>query len=105
MAYSLTVLTDGQPFLENLQQTYVLQRGLTLFNNLALNGVKTQAKCGGKGLCGGCRIKIVSQQKYCNTLKNEEKGMLSQQEINDGWRLACQLHCLRDVTLLLPAGD
>ncbi len=82
---------------------YRLKRGQTLFNNLVINHIHTPAKCGGKGICGGCRIKLLSEQKYCNTINQKEMSLLSEQERREGWRLSCQLYCIHNITLSLAS--
>ncbi len=87
---------------DETSQYYVLKRAFTIFNNLTLNGIKTQAKCGGKALCGGCRIKVLSNQKYCNQINAKEMAIFNEKDLNDGWRLSCQLYCLQESYFFLP---
>ncbi|MCU7800049.1 MAG: 2Fe-2S iron-sulfur cluster binding domain-containing protein [gamma proteobacterium symbiont of Lucinoma myriamae] len=67
-----------------------------------LHSVDTASKCGGKAICGCCRVKILSGHKYCNKPVSEERVILNKQELKQGWRLSCQLYCLRDVTIFIP---
>ncbi|WP_198265537.1 2Fe-2S iron-sulfur cluster-binding protein [sulfur-oxidizing endosymbiont of Gigantopelta aegis] len=85
-------------------QTYPLERAQSIFKNLQLQGVSTQSKCGGKALCGGCRIQILSDNKYCNAPVAEEKSQLSSEQLAQGWRLSCQLYSLRDIEFSLPVA-
>jgi len=91
--------------LENTQQIFDLNRGYSLLNNLLLNDVTSHAKCGGKAVCSRCRIKITSGLEYCNKPVAEEKVLLTQEELNEGWRLACQTFCLKSLSLYLPSLD
>ena len=84
-------------------QPYRLERGQTLLKNLLLNEITTNSKCGGKAICGHCQVQIISGRKYCNKPVAEEKAQLTGLQIKQGWRLACQLYCLKDVSLYLPS--
>lgn len=87
----------------NTDQAYQLKRGYTLLNNFLLNEISSHAKCGGKALCGRCRVKIISGLEHCNRPNPEEKALLTVPELEQGWRLACQTHCIKDVSLYLPS--
>ena len=86
-------------------KSYPLNSARSLSTNLALNQLNTNGKCGGKAICGQCRIQIISGHKSCNQANAEEKVHLSEQELKNGWRLACQIYCLRDVHFYLPESD
>jgi len=100
--YYFSLVSNESDATHHSSQCYVLKRAFTIFNNLTINHVKTQAKCGGKAICGGCRIKVLSQQKYCNKINTKEIAVLSKDELNNGWRLSCQLYCLQDSHFFLP---
>lgn len=84
-------------------QSYPIERGQTLLKNMLLNNISTQSKCGGKAICGHCRVKVLSGQSHCNKPVAEEKIILNELQIEQGWRLACQLHCLRDINAYVPS--
>lgn len=88
--------------IENNQQSYPLNRGYSLFNNLLLNNIASHSKCGGKAICGRCRIKLLSGREHCNKPNAEEQALLSEEQINQGWRLACQVQCVRDIRFYIP---
>lgn len=91
--------------LENNGATYPLKRGYTILNNLLFNNIISAAKCGGKAMCGRCRVLIIEGQSYCNKPNAEEKAHLSERQLNEGWRLACQAHCLKSLRFYLPTVD
>jgi len=82
--------------------TYPLNKAFSLLNNLTLNHINSKGKCGGKAVCGGCRIQISSMSDQCNQVSAEEKCFFTQQERLQGWRLACQTYCLRNVSFFKP---
>ncbi|SDF83541.1 ASKHA domain-containing protein [Sporomusa acidovorans] len=68
--------------------------GLELFSH----GI--YAPCGGKGLCGQCQIRLVSGQL---TIPSEhESKRLSKEQLEQGYRLACQARVLSDCKVELP---
>ncbi|MCJ0764445.1 2Fe-2S iron-sulfur cluster-binding protein [Variovorax terrae] len=46
-------------------------------------------KCGG-GLCGTCRCKIEQGLENTDGIKDKERKHLSEADIRDGYRMACQ---------------
>ncbi|MBP2134233.1 uncharacterized 2Fe-2S/4Fe-4S cluster protein (DUF4445 family) [Methanomicrobium sp. W14] len=53
--------------------------------NVALRG-----ECGGVGICGKCKVQIVKLYGTINGPTEKEKKHLSEKEIEEGYRLACQ---------------
>ena len=52
--------------------------------------------CGGTSLCGGCRVRVVEGDIG---VTSDMHAVLTPQEIEAGWRLACQSHARGRVTL------
>lgn len=57
--------------------------------------------CGGIGNCEHCKIQVISGQVSKPTL--EEEASLTQAEMEQGYRLACQAYPLSDIKLHVPA--
>ncbi|SPU49547.1 2Fe-2S iron-sulfur cluster-binding protein [Bordetella trematum] len=55
-------------------------------------------KCGG-GVCGTCKCRIESGQEHLDAIKPKERRHLSETEIQDGYRMACQTFIKGDVTV------
>ncbi len=66
-----------------------------------LSDYQLEALCGGQGTCGRCRVKILEGAPAPGRL---DEMSLSQAELKDGYRLACQLEVEDDLTLQLEAG-
>lgn len=58
------------------------------------------APCGGKGVCGHCRVKIVEGDISLPT--ENEKNLLSKEELDTGYRLACQAVVIDSVKVEIP---
>jgi len=56
-------------------------------------GINILSECGGIGVCGKCRI-IIKDQKFVSKHTEAEKHHFSKEEINEGYRLACQTKVL-----------
>lgn len=55
--------------------------------------------CGGNHTCGKCRVRAIGQ---LSPLSEEEKRLLTPQELADGLRLACSAEITGDCTVFLP---
>lgn len=65
-------------------------------------GMEIESICGGRGLCGKCRIKIVSRKEDLPPTPQEKK-ILTNEEIGNGYRLACMVKPTLDVTVYIPS--
>ncbi len=74
-------------------------KGSNLMELLQKNKVYIEAPCGGKGICGKCKIKIESG--ILSELTSEEKNFLSDKEKKEGYRLACCTQVMGDVVARL----
>ena len=63
-------------------------------------GITIDTPCGGQGTCGKCRIQITSETKESPC--QADKNIFSQDELNVGWRLACQTSVQNDMTVYIP---
>jgi ferredoxin len=88
--------------IKNLGIEFEYSPVITLFNNLAMNGVMVYNECGGKGRCGMCKIKILSEQdKRIKKATEIEKKLLSIDELENGIRLSCQTYAIKDIEILV----
>jgi len=68
--------------------------GAELLGTLADHGV--EFPCGGAGNCGGCRVRVLSGLL---AISNADRDIFTHEELEQGWRLACQAHA--DESLVL----
>ncbi len=78
------------------------KEGENLFHLLVRHGYPVHSACGGLGTCGKCKVLIHDGLKPPT---ESEQVHLAQEELAQGWRLACQQRVDRDVTLRLPEMD
>jgi uncharacterized 2Fe-2S/4Fe-4S cluster protein (DUF4445 family) len=60
-------------------------------------GVHINASCGGEGVCGKCRVRIEA-----GSLEGGVSEKLSAEDVQSGYRLACQSAVTADVTVRIP---
>jgi len=65
-------------------------------------GIQIESICGGRGLCGKCRIKIISRKEDLSPTPQEKK-ILTNEEIRNGYRLACMVKPTLDVAVYIPS--
>ncbi len=86
--------------LHPLGRTIDADRGAPLSDVLFNYGV--EFPCGGKGLCRGCRVRVLSGNL---PVTPEQEQVLSKDELSAGWRLACLLRADEDLALELAQWD
>lgn len=64
-------------------------------------GIGIRSDCGGKGLCGKCRV-IVQDQSTVSQLTEVETKFFSPKELGSGYRLACRALLRHDTKVLIP---
>ena len=74
--------------------------GKTILETARETGIPIEAACGGRGKCGKCKIKLLKGQ--CSPLHEDERLLLSEEEIAGGYRLACRAIPLSDAEIEIP---
>ena len=87
-------INDGDKVLE-------VESGSTLLNTLSEQGIFLPSACGGKGACGQCKCQVVSGG---GEILPTERGFFNRREINEGWRLGCQVKVKEDIAIKVPAS-
>ena len=63
-------------------------------------GVELVSLCGGEGACGRCKVQVLAGRVSEPT--SREREALSSQELENGYRLACQTYPASDLKLRVP---
>ena len=58
--------------------------------------------CGGRGRCRGCRVRVLEGSA---PMEDSEREILSKDDLDQGWRLACRLSASADLTILAQQWD
>ena len=73
--------------------------GTTLVEAAAQAGLTLDAPCGGMGLCGKCRVRVMNGASA--PLETEQR-IFTPRELQDGWRLACQTAVTQPAVVHVP---
>ncbi len=87
---------DFQPLGRRIE----VARGKSLLEAARAAGVGLNAVCGGAGSCGTCRVRVVEGE--VSPLTSSEETFLDQGQLDQGYRLACQVEVLGDVLVDVP---
>lgn len=63
-------------------------QGETILEAAREKGIPIEAACGGRGKCGKCKVKLLKGE--CSPLHRDELALLTEDEIAQGFRLACR---------------
>ncbi|MHA1147316.1 MAG: ASKHA domain-containing protein [Promethearchaeota archaeon] len=78
-----------------------INRNQTIFEAALKGGIDLISICGGKGVCGKCKV-IINQVDAVNKLTAKEKDILTQGDIDNNVRLACCILPTRSITIRIP---
>src|SRR3990170_3330204 len=85
--------------LHNFRSEVEAPVGTTLLQAVQAAGLGLDAECGGRGTCGGCRVRFLEGAPLPAA---EDKLLLEPAAIREGWRLACQVVLKSDCRILIP---
>lgn len=77
------------------------ESGKSLLSTLADQNVFLPSACGGKGSCGQCRVQVTAGG---GEILPTEKVHFTRKEIQDHWRLGCQVKVKGDLSINVPAS-
>ncbi len=77
--------------LEPISRRIHFSRSNSLYEILADLKIPIRSLCGGLGTCGKCKILVQNGSEYLSPLTNAEKKLLDKDEIENDWRLACEI--------------
>ena len=84
--------------LEPLSVEVDVPSGAPLVSSLGAHGF--EFPCGGTGLCGGCGVRVLAGSL---PVTDADRAVFPAQELENGWRLACQAHA--QMPLVLECGQ
>lgn len=81
-----------------IKKQIIVEQGKNLLSIIQESGFSLPTPCGGKGLCGKCRIKIIEGVLVPNS---SDIKFLNNEQIQAGYRLACKHQVDEDLTIEL----
>jgi uncharacterized 2Fe-2S/4Fe-4S cluster protein (DUF4445 family) len=79
---------------------YKAAAAVELYLAAAAVGILVEQPCGSQGTCGRCRVRVV---EGAPTPTDAERDRFTAEELNAGWRLACQLRFESPATVEIPS--
>lgn len=76
-----------------------VESGSTLLSTLSNNKIFLPSACGGGGTCGMCRCQVTDGG---GEILPTETGFFNRKQIQDNWRLGCQVKVKGDMTVKVP---
>ncbi len=73
--------------------------GVPVFDAASWNGIAIDSTCGGHGTCKKCKVQIVEGNIPVQSL---DRRAFSQEQLDDGWRLACVARTNGDLVVDVP---
>ncbi|HNT95195.1 MAG TPA: 2Fe-2S iron-sulfur cluster binding domain-containing protein [Thermotogota bacterium] len=81
------------------QKKLTVKGGSPLLSTLSSKGIYVPSACGGKGSCGACKVKVLSD---IGPHLPTELPYMSPEEIKNNIRLSCQVKLKSDIQIRLP---
>jgi Na+-transporting NADH:ubiquinone oxidoreductase subunit F len=81
------------------QKEFKINGGSTLLSTLGEQGIFLPSACGGKGTCGTCKVKVISD---VGPHLPTETPLLTDEEIKENIRLSCQIKVKKDIEISIP---
>jgi uncharacterized 2Fe-2S/4Fe-4S cluster protein (DUF4445 family) len=79
--------------------THRVPPGVSVFDAASWNGIAIDSTCGGHGTCKKCKVQIIEGNVPITRL---DIRAFSEEELKDGWRLACVAKATQDLAINVP---
>lgn len=93
--------------IEGRDERLQISPAVSILNTLLQNGVRISHLCGGKAVCGTCRIKILKGEEYLSPMQEAERVRLisgtGKENPPPQTRLACQTYARGDIKIRILA--
>jgi len=97
------VASDGQYRIEiNGKKIFKVDGEKSLLSTLADEKIFIPSACGGKAICGLCKVKVLEGAGGTEGVLPTETSLLTEDEINGNMRLACQVKICNDLKIKIP---
>ncbi len=83
----------------NSEKQLEVAPGSTLLSTLSQEKLFLPSACGGGGTCGLCRCRVLEGG---GSILPTEVGFFNRRQINENWRLGCQVKVKEDMKILVP---
>lgn len=87
-------------FFEPMGKSGECMEGETVLECAHRLGISLLSSCGGRGVCGNCRVRVLEGE--VNGPTASEREFFEQKELQSNWRLACQVSPLSHLRVFVP---
>ena len=95
----LRFAVEGAPGTEPAVRSVRVPPGVMVFDAASWNGIAIDSTCGGHGTCHKCRVRVEGPQP---PVTRHDERTFTPDQIANGWRLACLVPAVQDVTVTVP---
>ena len=81
-----------------------IEEGNSILAAALKTGIDLTSICGGKGICGKCKV-IINDITAVNQISNKEKEFLTPTELEDNVRLACHTKVIGNLVVKVPESS
>ena len=99
LARSKLVASGNVRVLVNGERDLQMPAGMKLMSGLANEDLFVASACGGGGTCGQCKVRVT---KGGGSVLPTETSLLSKREVNEHYRLSCQVSVKQDMNVEVP---
>ena len=85
--------------INDVEKKFTIEGGSSLRSTLAGQKIVMPSACGGKATCGLCKARILDG---AGPLLPTEEPYLTKDEINENYRLTCQVKVKTNIKLIIP---
>ncbi|MEG1335178.1 MAG: 2Fe-2S iron-sulfur cluster binding domain-containing protein, partial [Clostridiales bacterium] len=78
-------------------KTAKVEQGKTILDAAANVGIAVEGNCGSGGKCGKCKVHVI--EGFNPEADRVGKKFFTEEEMDDGWVLACRYEVDRDITV------
>lgn len=93
---NITVIRAGK------ETVFQGEESLSLLQQLRKKNIYISAACGGRGTCGKCKVQMVTG---VTQVTEGDRRFFSEEELKNGWRLACTAFPREDCRILIHSDD
>lgn len=76
--------------------------GMKLLEILQKNKTALAAPCAGRGICGKCRVRVMKGKAQ---VSKADQRVFGEEQLRDGWRLACSLSVEMNLEIQIPQSE
>lgn len=100
LLYARKKLTpQGEVVMDINRESVNVDPGSTILTTLSNQDIFLPSACGGGGTCGMCKCQVIEGG---GSILPTETGFFTRKEINDNWRLGCQVKIRQDIKIKVP---